>query len=382
MCPIYMMGAFILLFYSGIPLNSGFPLSLHRNFESSSSLKLVPTLYLRLYKAMSSLFPFCPPLPCSLPGHLPCLRVTFTFGNGGLVGASTRTGSGVLRSVSRWATFTSGSARVSAHLLSARSSSMLHSSLAASCGAPLPSVGSYRGAISKHASHVHVGSPRSLVAGIIGASRSGPSPGMLLLTRTARTAATTTSTVPFLQGSSASHQHALRRSFAADAVTKQAAASSPEGASGGGGGGGVTQKIRYLWREYGVVGISTYAAIYVSTLATLYAAIIAEMRRVPEGGRSGVLDSIFGRLDKLLAPFPYIHKTLGLGKIQQMQKEHPRAAAFAMAWVLAKLTEPLRLALALAVVPRIASLVKVSRCPVVPQMRNPTPPLPKKNFQK
>jgi len=329
---------------------------------------------------MSSLFTFCPPLPCSC--HLPCLHqcVTFTFGN--LVGASTRTGSGVsLRSVSRWATFTSGSARVSAHLLSARSSSMLHSSLAASCGAPLPSVGSYRGAISKHASHVHVGSPRSLVAGIIGASRSGPSPGMLLLTRTARTAATTTSTVPFLQGSSASHQHALRRSFAADAVTKQAAASSPEGASGGGGGGGVTQKIRYLWREYGVVGISTYAAIYVSTLATLYAAIIAEMRRVPEGGRSGVLDSIFGRLDKLLAPFPYIHKTLGLGKIQQMQKEHPRAAAFAMAWVLAKLTEPLRLALALAVVPRIASLVKVSRCPVVPQMRNPTPPLPKKTFK-
>jgi len=100
-------------------------------------------------------------------------------------------------------------------------------------------------------------------------------------------------------------------------------------------------KLRLLVREYGAVGVGTYISVYLSTLASLYAAI--ESGVVPAADAIGLL------------------RRIGADRFIDLDKLSPKAGSFAIAWIMAKFTEPLRAALVFAITPRIARLVKGSR---------------------
>jgi hypothetical protein len=108
-----------------------------------------------------------------------------------------------------------------------------------------------------------------------------------------------------------------------------------------------------MFRMYGPVFVGTYATIYVSTLGALYA-----------GVQSGALDpvALFGWLGQDTGD---CHNTVDL-VVDFMQKhtftesyapsveKHPHLANLAVAWIATKFTEPIRLAIALPLTPRIA----------------------------
>lgn len=108
-----------------------------------------------------------------------------------------------------------------------------------------------------------------------------------------------------------------------------------------------------MFRMYGPVFVGTYATIYVSTLGGLFA-----------GVQSGALDpvALFGWLGQDTGDF---HNSVDL-VVDFMQKhtfteayapsveKHPHLANLAVAWIATKFTEPIRLAVALPLTPRIA----------------------------
>jgi hypothetical protein len=108
-----------------------------------------------------------------------------------------------------------------------------------------------------------------------------------------------------------------------------------------------------MFRMYGPVFVGTYMTVYVSTLGALYA-----------GVQSGVLDpvALFGWLGQDTGE---CHNTVDL-VVDFMQKhtitepyapsveKHPYLANLAVAWIATKFTEPIRLAVALPLTPRVA----------------------------
>ncbi|SPQ94233.1 unnamed protein product (mitochondrion) [Plasmodiophora brassicae] len=97
-------------------------------------------------------------------------------------------------------------------------------------------------------------------------------------------------------------------------------------------------KLRDLWNKYGVVAVSTYAVTYVSTLGLIYA--LLESPFLSPGDSLRLLDSI------------------GAGRIFDLSQINPKAGSFAVAWILAKFTEPLRLGFTVLVTPRIALWIR------------------------
>lgn len=108
-----------------------------------------------------------------------------------------------------------------------------------------------------------------------------------------------------------------------------------------------------MFRMYGPVFVGTYATIYVSTLGALYL-----------GVGSGALDPV--SLFKMLGQDTgNCHNTVDL-VVDFMQRhtfteayapsveKHPHLANLAVAWIATKFTEPIRLAVALPLTPRIA----------------------------
>jgi hypothetical protein len=108
-----------------------------------------------------------------------------------------------------------------------------------------------------------------------------------------------------------------------------------------------------MFRMYGPVFVGTYATVYVSTLGALYV-----------GVQTGALDpvALFGWLGQDTGE---CHNTVDL-VVDFMQKhtftepyapsveKHPHLANLAVAWIATKFTEPIRLAVALPLTPRIA----------------------------
>ena len=93
--------------------------------------------------------------------------------------------------------------------------------------------------------------------------------------------------------------------------------------------------MRELLKQYGGVWVATYGALYVGTLASLYGLL-----------QSGVL----GGQDAI-----DLLQTSGLDKLLHLDVEelNPKHGNFAVAWVATKFTEPVRLAISVAITPRI-----------------------------
>lgn len=96
-------------------------------------------------------------------------------------------------------------------------------------------------------------------------------------------------------------------------------------------------KIKQLMRDYGPVAIGTYGGIYVGTLGLLYG--LVELDVVGAGDAISML------------------KSTGLNNFVDMDRINPRAGNFALAWILTKFTEPIRLVVALSITPSVARTI-------------------------
>eukprot|EP01040_Poterioochromonas_malhamensis_P015546 gene15546-17426_t len=109
------------------------------------------------------------------------------------------------------------------------------------------------------------------------------------------------------------------------------------------------EKFKKLWKAYGIVLISTYLGIYISTLGSLFIALDLDLFNAASVG----LDPIYA-----IHKFSDIIQAItGSSSVSGFIRDNPKVGTFAIAWVMTKFTEPLRLGLTIISVPTIAQML-------------------------
>lgn len=98
-----------------------------------------------------------------------------------------------------------------------------------------------------------------------------------------------------------------------------------------------------LWKRYGAITIVTHFSVYFLTVAGLYVGVNNGLLGNDPVERKEAVESVANKLE------PYIPE-----KATNMIRESPSVGAFAVAWLSAKFTEPIRLVVTIFLVPRIA----------------------------
>lgn len=111
-------------------------------------------------------------------------------------------------------------------------------------------------------------------------------------------------------------------------------------------------KIKALFKEYGPVAIGTYLSVYVFTLTSIFLLYDNGFSPLDFGGDSG---SMMAKVVNVLSA------TEQTSKLIPVIQSNPHAANFALAWITAKFTEPVRLVVTLAIVPKIARMTKARK---------------------
>ena len=100
-----------------------------------------------------------------------------------------------------------------------------------------------------------------------------------------------------------------------------------------------------VWERYGWTAVGTHFGVYFATLAGLTSAVDQGLLGADADERREAVDKVAGALERV-AP----------ARAVDFVKESPAAGAFAVAWVAAKFTEPVRLVVTLFLVPRVAAV--------------------------
>jgi len=111
-------------------------------------------------------------------------------------------------------------------------------------------------------------------------------------------------------------------------------------------GGGLKDKVKTMWKTYGILAVGTYLGVYIATLGSMFVALDFDIFNA----------ATFG-LDPALAIEKFcdvIEMVTGNVSLPGYIRDHPRVGTFAIAWVMTKFTEPLRLGFTVATVPTIA----------------------------
>jgi len=105
-------------------------------------------------------------------------------------------------------------------------------------------------------------------------------------------------------------------------------------------------KVKYMWKSYGAIAIGTYFGLYLTTLGSLFFALDFDVFHAASVG----LDPVHA-VQKVCDIF---ERVTGNGALPNYIRENPRVGTFAVAWVMTKFTEPIRLGVTLLTVPSIA----------------------------
>lgn len=104
-----------------------------------------------------------------------------------------------------------------------------------------------------------------------------------------------------------------------------------------------------LVKKYGAIGVATYLSIYVSTLGFIFTSLEYDFFNAATFG----LDP--AELIKKVCSL--IENNTGNQSIPNYIRTNPTVGTFAIAWVMTKFTEPVRLGVTLFVLPKIARLM-------------------------
>lgn len=104
-------------------------------------------------------------------------------------------------------------------------------------------------------------------------------------------------------------------------------------------------KLRLMVKRYGATAVVTYLGVYVGTLGMLFAAVEWGVNPLDYGLDSGwLVEKATGMLEGYSWSEPFV----------EVIQKNPHAGNFAVAWILTKFTEPVRMLVTIAIVPRIA----------------------------
>jgi len=110
--------------------------------------------------------------------------------------------------------------------------------------------------------------------------------------------------------------------------------------------GNFKDKLKSLWKSYGIITVGTYLGVYVVTLGSVFVALDFDIFNAATFG----LDPAFA-IEKFCDLFETV---TGNTFLPGYIRDHPKVGTFAIAWVMTKFTEPLRLGFTVATVPTIA----------------------------
>lgn len=108
----------------------------------------------------------------------------------------------------------------------------------------------------------------------------------------------------------------------------------------------VKSKVKVMWKNYGVVAITTYLCVYLCTLSSVFLSLDYDIFNAASFG----LDPA-AAVQKVCDIFESV---TGSQALPNYIRDHPKVGTLAIAWVMTKFTEPIRLGFTLATVPQIA----------------------------
>jgi len=114
----------------------------------------------------------------------------------------------------------------------------------------------------------------------------------------------------------------------------------------------VKGRLKLLWKRYGLVAIGTYLGIYVSVLSSVFYALDYDVFRASTLG----LDPV-AAVKKVC---DLVESATGNTSLPGYIRENPRVGTFAVAWVMTKFTEPLRLLVAVSITPAVARFLRLA----------------------
>ena len=100
-------------------------------------------------------------------------------------------------------------------------------------------------------------------------------------------------------------------------------------------------RLRQFLHEYGRTGLAIYIGVYLSTLSSLFL-VVDKGLLSPEDAVAGL-------------------KYIGVDRIIDLDRINPKAGNFAVAWILAKFTEPFRMGITLAITPALVKFLKAKK---------------------
>ena len=109
---------------------------------------------------------------------------------------------------------------------------------------------------------------------------------------------------------------------------------------------GFKNKLKLLWSKYGVVTAVTYFSIYGSTLAGLYFSLEYDIFHASTLG--------FDPAQTVQGVCDTVERVTGNNALPEYIREYPKVGTFAIAWIITKFTEPVRLVTTVTIVPSIS----------------------------
>jgi len=110
----------------------------------------------------------------------------------------------------------------------------------------------------------------------------------------------------------------------------------------------IGDKAKELWNNYGYLAIGTYFGIYITTLGSIFTCLDNDLLNA----------AAFG-LDPAIAVqkvCDIVEKISGYSTFPDYVRQYPQLGTLAIAWVMTKLTEPLRLVFTIFIVPKISTV--------------------------
>mmetsp|Transcript_6848 Transcript_6848/g.13147 ORF Transcript_6848/g.13147 Transcript_6848/m.13147 type:complete len:171 (-) Transcript_6848:157-669(-) len=107
--------------------------------------------------------------------------------------------------------------------------------------------------------------------------------------------------------------------------------------------------LKTIFKKYGYVAVGTYLSVYVMTLCSVFVALDLDLLQSSTFGFDPITTTK-NACDK-------IEYYTGIKSVPEFIRQNPRAGTFAIAWIMTKFTEPIRLGATMAIVPKLGQYV-------------------------
>ena len=108
----------------------------------------------------------------------------------------------------------------------------------------------------------------------------------------------------------------------------------------------IKEQIKNIWVNYRYIGLALYFTIYVTVLSTIFISLDMDLLQASNFG--------LNPLDAVKKVCDIVENLTGSTALPGYIREHPKWGTFAIAWVMCKFTEPIRLGITVTALPTVA----------------------------